>query len=47
MQGYTDTYIARLQHVSKSTVLEQVGNAMTINVMKPPIAKELKQYINR
>ncbi|MGL4560659.1 MAG: DNA (cytosine-5-)-methyltransferase [Brevinema sp.] len=46
MQGYTDTYITRLQHISKSTVLEQVGNAMTINVIEA-IAKKLKHYIHR
>lgn len=46
MQGYENHYITQLHNISKSTVLEQVGNAMTINVIEA-IAKELKQYISR
>ncbi|MGL4987511.1 MAG: DNA (cytosine-5-)-methyltransferase [Treponemataceae bacterium] len=44
MQGYTSDYIDRLKTVSKSTVLEQVGNAMTINVIEA-IAGNLKKAI--
>lgn len=44
MQGYTQSYIDKVKDVNKSTVLEQVGNAMTINVIEA-IAFELKQVI--
>lgn len=44
MQGYTPNYIDKLQSISKSTILEQVGNAMTINVISA-IANNLKTDI--
>ena len=44
MQGYTEEYIERVQTISKSTLLELVGNAMTINVIDA-IAHELKNLM--
>ena len=44
MQGYTEEYIERVQTISKSTLLELVGNAMTINVIEA-IAHELKNLM--
>lgn len=44
MQGYTKEYINKVQHISKSTILAQVGNAMTINVIEA-VAHELKKVM--
>ena len=42
MQGYNETYINRVKDISKSALLEQVGNAMTINVIEA-IVRNLKK----
>jgi len=42
LQGFPDSFINKVQDISKSAILEQVGNAMTVNVIEA-LAKQLKK----